>query len=161
EHDRKLLADVKRHGWHVIGVEEDQEGPAFAYSIGLYRSFRHPEVIVFGLAVPALHRIINAVGEQIRGGERFGHPEEAGAVPEGHDVAFRAVGRRHYADYLGHARWFFQGDDFPALQCVWPDSGHRYPWHPEFNAALARLAALDVLILAGCWPGRPAAGPAL
>src|SRR4051794_27391344 len=33
EHDRKLLADVERHGWHVVCVEEDEEGPGFAYSI--------------------------------------------------------------------------------------------------------------------------------
>src|SRR5947209_249261 len=29
------------------------------------------------------------------------------------------------------ARWFYEGDDFPALQCVWPDKAHQYPWHPD------------------------------
>jgi len=48
--DRKLLADVQGHGWHVIGVETDEEEPGFAYSIGLYHTFRHPEIIVFGLS---------------------------------------------------------------------------------------------------------------
>jgi hypothetical protein len=138
DHDRKLLADFGRHGWHVVGVEEDEEGPGFAYSIGLYRSFGHPEVIVFGLPVRVMHRTINGVGEQVRSGERFGHLDEAGDVLEGYNVAFRTVKRRHYADYLGYARWFYRGDDFPALQCVWPDSAHRYPWHPEFDAALSR-----------------------
>jgi hypothetical protein len=28
DHDRKLLTDVERRGWHVIGVEEDEEGSA-------------------------------------------------------------------------------------------------------------------------------------
>jgi hypothetical protein len=37
---------------------------------------------------------------------------------------------RHYRDYFGYARWFYHGDDFPVLQCVWPDRQHRYPWHP-------------------------------
>jgi hypothetical protein len=27
DHDKKLLADVKKYGWHVIGVEEDEVGP--------------------------------------------------------------------------------------------------------------------------------------
>jgi hypothetical protein len=138
EHDRKLLADVKRHGWHVLGVEQDGDGPGFAYSVGLYRSFGHPEVIVFGLPVPVLHRIINAVGEAVRSGERFGHLDESGDVLDGYNVAFRTVERRHYADYLGYARWFYRGDDFPALECVWPDAQHRYPWHPELPAALAQ-----------------------
>src|SRR4051812_23358833 len=100
EHDRKLLADVERHGWHVIGVEEDEEGPAFAYSIGLYRSFGHPEVIVFGLPVRVLHRVINAVGEEVRSGERFGHLDESGDVLQGYNVVFRTVKRGHYPEYL-------------------------------------------------------------
>lgn len=104
EHDRKLLADVERHGWHVLGIAEDEEGPAFAYSVGLYRSFGHPEVIAFGLAIPALHRLVNAVGEQARSGERFGHLDESGDVLHGYNVAFRAVEPRHYREYLGYAR---------------------------------------------------------
>jgi hypothetical protein len=142
ERDRKLLADVERYGWHVIGIEEDAEGPGFAYSVGLYRSRGHPEVIVLGLPVRVMHQIINAVGEVVRSGERFEHLDESGEVLDGFHVAFRTVERRHYPDYLGYARWFHRGDDFPALQCVWPDSAHRYPWHPEFNAAHARRQLL-------------------
>lgn len=138
EHDRKLLADVENIGWHVIGVEEDEEGPAFAYSIGLYQSFGHPEIIVLGLPVEVMHRIINAVGEAVRSRERFEHLDESRDVLEGYNVAFRSVERRHYPAYFGYAHWFYRGDDFPALQCVWPDSQHRYPWHPEFNATLAQ-----------------------
>jgi hypothetical protein len=46
-------------------------------------------------------------------------------------VFFRAMEKKHYREYLGFARWFYDGDEFPVLQCVWPDKGHRYPWHPE------------------------------
>jgi hypothetical protein len=138
EHDRKLLADVERHGWHVLGIEEDEEGPGFAYSVGMYRSFGHPEVIVFGLPVRVMHQIINTVGEAARSGERFEHLDESGDVLDGYNVAFRTVERRHYREYLGYARWFYRGDDFPALQCVWPDRQHRYPWHAEAGPDFAR-----------------------
>ena len=50
---------------------------------------------------------------------------------EGYLVFFRKVEPRHYREYLGYARWFYQGDDFPILQCVWPDKAHHYPWHPD------------------------------
>jgi hypothetical protein len=135
EHDRKLLADVERHGWHVIGVMEDREGPAFAYSIGLYHTFGHPELIIFGLPVRVMHQIINLVGEEIRSGERFEHLAEYDDILEGYRVAFRTLAGRHYREYLGFARWFYRGDDFPALQCVWPDARYRYPWHPEAEPA--------------------------
>jgi hypothetical protein len=151
-HDRKLLAGVERYGWHVISIEEDKEGPAFAYSIGLYRSFKHPEIIALGLLVEVMHRIINAVGEEVRSGERFGHLDELGDVLGGYNVAFRTVERRHYPDYFGYARWFYRCDNFPALQCVWPDSQHRYPWHPEATPDFIRRQ--PVLSRDTSWPFR-------
>jgi len=150
DHDRKLLADVERHGWHVIGVEGDEEGPGFAYSIGLYHSFRHPELILFGLPVRVMHHIINGIGEQVRAGKHFEHLDESGDVLDGYNVAFRTVERGPYRDYLGYARWFYRGDDFPALQCVWPDSRHRYPWHPEATPDLIRRQ--PVLSSDTSWP---------
>jgi hypothetical protein len=30
----------------------------------------------------------------------------------------------------------------PALQCVWPDKVHRYPWHPEANEAFRQRQPL-------------------
>ncbi len=137
ERDRKLLADVEQHGWHVIGIEADDEGPGFAYSIGLFRTFSHPEIVVFGLPVKVMHPIINGIGEQVRNGSSFEHLDEASEVLEGYSVCFRNVERKHYKEFLGYARWFYQGDDFPVLQCVWPDKQHRYPWHPDFNENLA------------------------
>jgi hypothetical protein len=42
EHERKAVTDVQNHGWHDVKVMGDAEGPAFAYTIGLYHSFGHP-----------------------------------------------------------------------------------------------------------------------
>jgi hypothetical protein len=136
DHDRKLLADIKEYGWHVIAVPEDEEGPAFAYSIGLLHSLQHPEIIVFGLEVHLMHRMINEIGEQIKSGEQFKHLDEAGDILDGYNVQFRSVEQKHYREYLGYARWFYQGGDFLVLQCVWPDRLHCYPWHKKFSRKL-------------------------
>jgi hypothetical protein len=137
--DEQLHRDVREHGWHVVLIEADAEGPGFAFSVGLYETFGHAEVILFGLNVGVMHRLINAIGEQIRAGERYEHLHEADEVLESHNVCFRTVERRHYREYLGYALWFYQGDSFPALQCFWPDVESRYPWHPECSRAIAAL----------------------
>jgi hypothetical protein len=85
-----------------------------------------------------MHRLVNAVGEQIRSKERFEQLDESSDVLHGYSVAFRTVEPRHYPEYFCYARWFYRGDGFPALQCVWPDAQHRYPWHIESNATLAQ-----------------------
>jgi hypothetical protein len=47
--DAEMQADIATYGWHVIKVFEDDEGPSFAFTIGLYKRFGHPELVVFGL----------------------------------------------------------------------------------------------------------------
>ena len=137
EGDRQLLDDIRRHGWHVVVIEADDEGPGFAYSIGLFRSFGHPEMLVIGLDNDVNAGVVNGVGELVRGGKRFEHLDECGDVLDGYDVAFRRVDPARYPEYVGYARWYHGGADFPLLQCVWPDARHRYPWHPDFPGDLA------------------------
>ena len=114
--EAKLLTDVKDPGWHVIGVTEDDEGPGFAYTIGLHHSYRHPEIIVFGLDVPILWRIVNVIGEEVKKGEKFENNQEGEDILKGYLVFFRRVQKGHYREYLGYARWFYQGNAFPVLQ---------------------------------------------
>ncbi len=135
--ERKLLADVREYGWHVLAVGAGDEYPPFGYTIGMYHSFGHPEIIVFGLDVRVMFAIATGIGEHIKSGDRFEDWHESSNILEGYAVCFRNVERRHYRDHFGFARWFYQGDEFPVLQCVWPDAGGRYPWHPQFVAGLA------------------------
>jgi hypothetical protein len=103
--DRKLLDDIRRHGWHIVGIESDDEGPGFAYSVGLYRSFDHPEILVIGLDTAVMFGIVNGIGEIVRAGSRFEHLDEDGDVLDGFNVAVRRVESRHYKEYVGYAIW--------------------------------------------------------
>lgn len=140
--DQRVLDDVVRHGCHVVGVLADEKGPAYSYSIGLFRNFGHPEILVFGLAHPLMQRIINGLKENIRGGTSFVVGNRYPDILEGFDCAFRLVSTKHYRELLGYARWFHGGDDFPVVQCVWPDRQGRFPWEPSFNARFKALQPL-------------------
>ena len=154
-----MLADVREYGWHVVAVGGDDEGPPFGYTIGLYHSFGHPEVIIFGLDVSVMFAIITNLGDEIKSGKTFDHLTESSEILEGYLVTFRTVERRHYPDYFGFARWFYQGDRFPAIQCVWPDAQHLYPWNPDFSERLAQHQ--PVLSDDRSWPFREGANRAV
>jgi hypothetical protein len=147
---RKLVDDVQRDGWHVVGADEKKRGPSFAYSVGLSHSYDHPEVMICGLAAPTMIQLINTVGERIRNGQKFEEHFEDGDILEDHLLYFLPVDRQHYSEHLGCARWFYEGEDFPVLQCVWPDPKGRYPWHPKFTAKLKKKQPL--LGERGPWP---------
>src|SRR5215208_2924013 len=64
--DEKLVADVKEYGWHVVKILEKDETPGWAFSVGLYKNFNHPEIVVFGLNDEVAHSLINAIGDVVR-----------------------------------------------------------------------------------------------
>ena len=127
EHEAQLLADIDRFGWCVMKIANDK-GPDFAYSVGIFRTLGHPEILMFGLPPATMHRLINDVGNRVRAGARYVAGQRTDEFLEGYDVTFRAVPPFQYAGHLGWATWFYDGEDFPALQMVYPDRDRRWPW---------------------------------
>jgi len=151
EIDPRVARDVAVHGWHVVKVMEDAAGPAHAFSIGLHEKHDHPEIVVVGPDLDVMHRLVNALGEDVRDGRRFRPGASYEGIVSGLGCHFRAVHPANYADFLGYAGWYYQGAAFPALQCVWPDPDGRFPWDPGFPAPLARHQP----DLAEPWRARP------
>jgi hypothetical protein len=141
EHDlnassRKVIHDVNTHGWHVVKVDVRDEHPGWAFSIGLFHTFQHPEFLIFGLDLDLMHRLINSLGEEIRAGRRFEADFEHDALLKGYRCALKPVDPVWYPHILGFATWYYKGAEFPTLQCFWPDKQHRYPWQSGFDAKL-------------------------
>ncbi len=143
--DEKILHDFEVFGWHVVKVVGDSIGPAFAFTIGLSRRFGHPELIMFGLPLDVMHSVLNLAGDAIKAGRRYEQGAVASELLEGHSCRLLPFPRAAYRDFLGYACWFYQGDEFEALQCVWPDRAGRYPWArdapAEFKAQQPVLGA--------------------
>lgn len=128
--EQRVIDDIQEFGWHVVGVEADEDGPAFAYSIGLQQTLNHPEIVVLGLNdAETMMYIINTVGEEVRKGSVFENWHESDEILNGYSCMFRKVSAEAYPDYFGYAQWYYRPESFPVLQCVWPDREHRYPWH--------------------------------
>lgn len=126
--DRKLLADIARVGWAVVGIPEDEEGPGYAYSVGLYHTFGHPEVILIGLPWEVSYRFVNDIGSAVKGGRSYEAGRVYGDLAVDYPSTFLAVNRNHYKEYMGTAGWFYRGWNFPAVQMVWCDRDGHWPW---------------------------------
>src|SRR5262245_10111801 len=120
--EQKALQDIERYGCHVIHVLAEADLPPFAYSVGIDRSSRAPELIVIGLKRELAHSIVNNYNNRVRAGERF---EIGRAYPDfvgGFECEIRAVHESHFHGYLGWCRWLYRGNDFKAVQLVYPDT---------------------------------------
>jgi hypothetical protein len=137
--DRWLLQTIARDGWAVLGIPADDEGPSFAYSLGLFHTLNHPEIIVMGVRAESAQQLINDVAVAVRQGQRFEPGGRYDSLVEGNPLAFLTVAPKLYRKYVGYARWFYQGAEFPLLQCVWPDKQGVLPWEPGYDGQLFAL----------------------
>lgn len=127
--DRRVAADVERHGCHVVSVfDPDDREPTFSYSIGIGRSAGAPEAIVIGLKPSLGHSMINGYCRRVRAGEVF----ERGRLYEGFLEDFPNYIepvrlRRHEPCTLGCTR-FYGDEPYAVVQLVWPSTRGVWPW---------------------------------
>jgi hypothetical protein len=133
EHEKDVLTRLEATGWFVNKVAADKIGPGFAYSFGLYDSFNHPEIILFGLPPETMHQLINDIGKQLQNGIRYADGDQTHDLLEGYVCQFGLVDRHWYKTTLTWAGWFYKSVDFPALQLFWPDKAGLFPWNPGCN----------------------------
>src|ERR1700754_2927066 len=67
----KTKHDIEKYGLQVISIRASKYLPSFSYSIGLLESFKHPELICFGLSTDLMHVLINDVAALIKQGEKI------------------------------------------------------------------------------------------
>jgi hypothetical protein len=130
--DIKLLNDIKQYGWHVIKVMEDDKGPGFAYSIGLFKTYNHPEILIVGLNLDLAHTLINNIGEDIKNGKIFRADEFYNDILERYKCLMISVSQENYPDYVGYGHWYYKNYDFPLLQCIYPTIKGIYPWENDW-----------------------------
>ena len=132
--EAQIRQDVAKHGFHTAFVEGDGYLPRFSYTIGLFHSYGHPEIICFGLKASVLNTVLIQAGQLVAQGESLRTNHVYTNFLEAFRVQFLMVDEAYYADYFGEAGHFYQGWHFPVLQLIWPDQQQRFPWEAEFYA---------------------------
>jgi len=131
--DSKLIDDIEKFGWVVLSVENGNYLPDFAYTVGLWKNYSHPELISFGLSLEKLQAILNIGGDLIKSGQRMTTNKIYNEFLKNGSTQFLAVDERNIDDYFGYAKWFNKYEPFPALQLLWPDRHNKFPWDEDFE----------------------------
>lgn len=126
--EEKCIADVEQYDLHVMKIGGDDEWPEFTYSVGLYKRFGLPEVIILGLRTDLAHRILNEVAARARSGYRYKAGDRVAGLIEGFDMEFRPVAEVQIEPHFGWALWFYDFEPFPVLQLVFPTTAGVWPW---------------------------------
>jgi hypothetical protein len=142
--DNRTTWDIEKFGLSVIIIESTDYLPSFAYSIGLWQKFKHPEIICFGLRNETFHSIINDVADIVKSGETIEENKIYKDIFENSRAEFLKVDDRNLSNYFGTAINFYKTEEFPALQLVWTDRKDKFPWETDFeNEFIYKQPLLD------------------
>ncbi len=138
EADETLIRNVRKHGCHIMDIMADEQGPGYAFSIGLFLNYGHPEIMVFGLDGKDAAAFINEICERAVKGQRYAAGDVIDDLVAGDRFCFVDVPLRRYDEYLGTAIWFYAKSPrpFPCLQLVWSDHDGRFPWDAKFDPSM-------------------------
>jgi hypothetical protein len=129
EGERKAIEDVRKYGVHILDVFDDEGAkPDFSYTVGLWHTHGHPEILISGLKESLRQRLLNNLNHMIGNGRQFRDGQSYTDVIDNYRCYFQEFPKQLYREYLGWDRWFYDGDDFEAVQMLWPSVDHIFPW---------------------------------
>ena len=147
--DEQLVSDIHEYGWHCVRVSNENHpehaeqnaalGPhpvydaTFVYSVGLWLTRDHPELILVGRWQHA-HGVVASAVSLIEEGARFAPGDTSDGVVEGYTASFRAVSDQRRDELLTYASWANRRRPFEALQLVLPDAAGIWPWDEGYAA---------------------------
>lgn len=134
--ENRTKENVQTYGYTVMMIPADNYLPAFAYTVGLFETYQHPEIVAVGLPHTTLKVLIDNVCNQIKEGKRFESNNSYSNVISKHDVCFVEVDQTFYPEYLGQATDYYGSKNFPCIQLVWCDSQGNFPWDENFDVSL-------------------------
>lgn len=151
--------NIARTGLSIQGVFSDGTGPSFGYTIGLTETFDAPELLMFGLPLPAYGMMFNEIAEKMRAGERFkdGHVfDDLANLP----CMVKDISLDEAKKYAFQCLYHYEGaEKQPRFQMiVLPDREGRFPWQEGFDGTLMDKMQPALWKSAGRWKVEMAIG---
>jgi hypothetical protein len=129
-----IRADIKKYGFVTCGVDDEEFGGPFAYTIGLEESFGHPELLMTGVQPDSARIYFHIFVKQLRSGASI----DADDVLDGacnFPMQLRALDskRAGEAHMLMTEAYYGGSDQFRALQLVLSDRNRLFPWQEGYD----------------------------
>lgn len=128
--------NIDAYGWHCVAVFGDAS-ECLSYTVGLSKTYGHPEVVVLGLPPELSHNLLIMAVDEIKAGGRL--DGACDRIIKGGEVVFTPVSKAHVLEEMPIACMFLKDMDFEVVQLVWPDANGKFPWNPDVDAGTAKV----------------------
>ena len=135
--DERTIRHVEEFGCSVVNVKRTKYGLGWAYTVGVFDTCGKPEIITVGLLPETAHSALNDAASLLRAGVDLTKGRQGDLIGEV-DCEFRPVDPKWVTQLMGWARWYYDGNDFPVIQAIYPDLKNRFPEDEEFDKSFAQ-----------------------
>lgn len=122
---------VERKGHAVLcnAPEGEEPWPPFAYTVGLWRTHQHPELLVSALPTGVARLVLGRIAEAIERGQSFADGREVEGLIPSSRLTFAELPHTHRFPvvFINH----YYRVRVPTLQVFYTDEDGRYPWQRE------------------------------
>ncbi len=136
--EQKVIDDIAKFGWHCVHIHAEGEFVEYTFTVGLFQTYKHPELIIFGLPSKVSHQILTIAANAAGSDTPLDLNQPTDALLDVYSCCFTEVPKTEYHEHVGYARWYYEGDDFTLYQVIWPCRSGFYPWHPLATAEFKR-----------------------
>jgi hypothetical protein len=124
-----LRRRIAQQGWAMAGVGTRNAAVTYVYTVGLQKTFAHPDLIMFGIAPARAEGVLDVIAQRVKAGE----PAHEGVMilgaaplPLMPRTAEAARVELLVPPQLARGRYDY-------VQIVWPDAKERFPWEAGFD----------------------------
>jgi Domain of unknown function (DUF4262) len=128
--DQKLFDDIEQFGWHCLHILEEGPHLPFSFTVGLFATYGHPDLLIYGLPRETAHEMLAITANAAKNGCAIEPGLPTDALLNGSSCVLVPIAPKHYRDHLGTAIWYYENRPFPATQIVWPSKDALFPWDP-------------------------------
>jgi hypothetical protein len=128
----KVYNNIKNNGYHTTAVLEEIDFTPFAYSTGIFKNFKIPELFISGLGPNLSGELI----ENYVGKFKFSEVPLNRKIQDLSDrfaVYFISLKNSDIADYALTSVKFYENRNYEYLQLIFPDLNGKFPNEVGYN----------------------------
>jgi hypothetical protein len=149
ESERKVIDDIAKFGWHCVHILAEGDRPEYSFTVGLFQTYKYPELIIFGLPSKVSHQILGVAADAAKSGHPLDLTQPTDALINNYSCCLAEVPTSEYHEHVGFCRWYYLGNGFPLYQIIWPSRAGLFPWHPEASSAFRATQPVIALTASG------------
>ena len=123
---KKVYDNIKNAGYHTTAILEEKDSTPFAYSTGIFESFKIPELFISGLGPNLSGELIKNYAEKYKF-EKVPLNTKIDDLTDRFPIYFIKVSTEDLEEYVLTSIKFYEDRDYEYLQLVFPDLNGNFP----------------------------------